>query len=93
MATTVISANGDYVLPPNGTDVTQSESSTVMILENSATATLLFGMADLNDNFLEFPDGDTILIGDVINHGMGCKLMVRASGIISGSVTIRVLAH
>lgn len=89
----VISADGDYILQqhPNN-NVTQSQGSTVMAVENSAGAVMIYGMADTNGDFVAYPDG-TIAIGDTIFHGIGVVLMVRVSGIIADTVTIRVNPH
>jgi hypothetical protein len=94
MSTTeIITADGDYILqqhPENS--VTRSQGSTVMVIENSAAATLEYGMGDLNGDFVAYPDG-TIAVGDIIIHGIGVVLMVRASGITADTVTIRVNPH
>lgn len=88
MSEIVITSNDDYYLDQGiGFDVSHSNATTVIILENSATATLIFGCEDENGNFVAYPDGD-FLDGRVINHGKGARLMVRASGISADSVTI-----
>lgn len=85
----VITTNGDHLLTLYGkSDVTHTASSTVMIMENSANATLLFGFADSEENFVPYPNG-TFSDGKIINHGIGCRLMVRASNITVNTVTIR----
>lgn len=90
MSQITITENGDVVLPVTGDSVvTQTESSTIMILENSANATLIFGCADLNGDFVPYPAGQ-FSDGKLIRHGKGCKLMVRVSGIGVGSVTIGI---
>ncbi|MCK5612465.1 hypothetical protein KAR91_61905 [Candidatus Pacearchaeota archaeon] len=88
MSETIITIDGDYYLDQGlGFDVSHSSATTVIILENSATATLIFGCEDENENFVAYPDGD-FLDGRVINHGKGARLMVRASNISANSVTI-----
>lgn len=93
MSLRVIDADGDYFLDTaQNPQVRQSEATTVMILENSASATLVFGLADEDDDFVAFPNGE-IENGNVIHHGKGARLMVRVSGINTGTATIRLLAH
>lgn len=88
MSELIITENGDNYLDPGlGFGVNQNRSTTVMILENSASATLIFGCEDQDGNFVAYPNGE-FLDGRVINHGSGAKLMVRASGISGDSVTI-----
>ena len=88
MSEKVITANGDYYLEKDSRfEVSHVASTTVMILENSATAVLLFGCEDKDGNFVEYPNGE-FLDGRVINHGKGARLMVRASDITANSVTI-----
>lgn len=88
MSELIIDENGDFAFPgDNNTDVTQTGSSTILILENSASASLLFGCADQDGLFVAYPAGE-FNDGAVINHGRGCKLMVRVSGITGDTVTI-----
>ena len=85
----VIIADGDYLIKLDGrAQVTNSESSTMMIIENSAGAVLIFGFADENGVFVPYPNG-VFNDGKKINHGIGCRLMVRVSNITADSVTIR----
>lgn len=93
MAQITIDADGDYFLPTDSdTNVTNYDITTVMIVENSASATTEYGLADGGENFVAYPNG-TIAVGDLIAHGKGVRLMVRVGGITSGSVTIFVNKH
>lgn len=90
MAQTVITENGDFFLATEeDAQVTQTDASTVLVLENSAGASLLFGVGDENDSFVPYPNG-AFTDGKRIRHGRGARLMVRASEISADSVTIRV---
>lgn len=83
-----IEANDDFYLDPDlGFNVSHHGSTTVMVLENSANATLIFGCKDADDNFVAYPNGE-FSDGRIINHGKGAILMVRVSGISGDSVTI-----
>ena len=90
MIETVITANGDYqILDPEDFYRATTATSSVVIPENSAAATLIFGYAGTSNEFVGYPDG-TFNDGRIIDHGVGLKLMVRASGISANTVTIRV---
>ena len=89
MSKLIITTNGDFSFPGDQqTGVTQTEASTILIMENSADATLIFGCANAAGDFVAYPEGE-FRDGARINHGLGCQLMVRTSGIASDSVTIR----
>lgn len=89
MSKLVITTNGDFSFPGDQqTDVTQTDASTVLIMENTAAAALIFGCANAAGDFVAYPGGQ-FNDGARINHGLGCRLMVRASGIAGDSVTIR----
>ncbi len=84
----IITENGDYVLDESsGSRIRKTGSTSIMIRANTATATALFGYGDGDDNFSPYNRG-TISTENVINHGAGAKLMVRISGISTGSITI-----
>ena len=88
MSKIVITTNGDHLLPIIGNfDVTHTAESTIMILENSASAALIFGVADSEGDFVAYPDG-AFGDGKRIAHGQGAKLMVRVADIAADSVTI-----
>ena len=85
----IITANGDYFLSVyDSSGIIQHDKSTIVISENSADATLIFGFADTDDNFVPYPNG-VFNDGKLVNHGKGCRLMVSVSNIVAGSVTIR----
>ena len=88
MSQITISANGDYVLPQSdGTQIRRSEATAVTIKANTASAVTQFGAGDDTDTFTAYANG-TIANDDTIAHGRGAKLMVRVSGITTGSVVI-----
>lgn len=94
MAKYTLSSDGDYYISPGSgpTEVTRCSVSTVMAVSNDDGATLTYGMEGDSDDFVPYPNG-TIAVGDIIAHGMGVKLMVSVSGIISNPVILRVLEH
>lgn len=88
MASIVITANGDYVLPQsNGSEIRRTSASFVGIKSNTASAVTEFGYGGENTVFKAYTNG-IISTEDIITHGEGAKLMVRVSGITSGEVTI-----
>lgn len=87
MSTATIIENGDFILSSEGSDIRTTGSTTVLIMSNSASATLEFGYGDADNIFVPFPDG-VIPDSALIKHGRGCKLMVRITGISSGNVVI-----
>jgi len=80
-------SDGDYDLINADMILRKHPSTTVVISKNDDVATIAFGYADQNDDFIVFPSG-VIVAGALINHGYGCRLMVRISGIIINPVTI-----
>lgn len=84
----VINDNGDYVLTDNDGTKIRSTSSTVLYVDsNTENAIIEVGYGDNNDVFSAIANG-FISNQNIVNHGRGTKLMVRVSGIISGTVTI-----
>lgn len=86
-----IESDGDIALPEFSGDVSwvarRSDYTVVQIVENEDVATLTFGFADANDDFVAFPSGE-ISTGKKIEHGFGCRLMVRAADIDTNPVVI-----
>jgi hypothetical protein len=90
MAEINIIEDGEYYFNPKlGFNVSRTDSTTVLVLENSASATLEFGCEDSAGSFVGYPNG-TFSDGRVINHGRGAKPMVKATGISTGSVTLGI---
>lgn len=86
-----IEADGDHDLPEVSGEISwaarRSDYTVAQIIENDDSATITFGFADASDNFVAFPGGE-ISTGKKIDHGYGCRLMVRVSGITTNSVII-----
>ncbi len=90
MAEIKIYQNGDYSLELDDRyEVTHNSKSTVMIVENSANATLTLGYINEDGSFIEFPNG-LLTEGAVVNHGVGCDFVVRVTDLSVQSVTISV---
>ncbi len=87
MSELIITANGEYVLPDGTKQIRTTATTSVMIKSNTATAVCEFGYGDESDTFKAFTNG-IVSTDQLISHGRGCKLMVKASGISSGEVTI-----
>jgi hypothetical protein len=91
MAQITITSDGTYILKEPNSNVRPSVATTILVRENTDGATLLFGYGDADNNFVPFEDG-TIEIDNIIYHGVGCKLMVSVTGIITGTVNIYFFA-
>lgn len=81
--TTEITISADGVTELQADDryvVTHHRTTTVVIRANVDAAVLTFGLIDSSDDFTAFPDG-IIADGNIINHGIGCRLAVSIAGI------------
>ncbi len=85
MEVKTIATNGDHRLPERTNAVRPYERTSVIIIENIDGATITFGVADDEGNFIGYADG-AITEDGVINHGFATELMVRISGIITNPV-------
>ena len=93
MSTQTLPITENAVVPLESDDnlaVSHARKTTVVILENSAGATVVIGIiakiADV-DTFVPYADG-AITDDGTFNHGRGSKLAANVSGITGDSVTI-----
>ena len=90
MEVKTFTSNGDYNLPERQASREKTdriyERTSVVILNNPDPATLTFGVADDNGDFVGYVDG-AIADDGVINHGFGAQLMVR---IASLTTTVKI---
>jgi len=91
MQTFTIIEDGDFDIPEILWNITwaarRSDYTVVQIISNEDSATVTFGFSDADEDFVAFPGGE-ISTGKKIEHGYGCRLMVRVSGITTHSVEI-----
>lgn len=90
MSVQVITTNGNYVLTDQGSQVRGEVTTTVVLHENSASATVTIGFINLAGAFVAYPSGeftgdDT---GKLVWHGLGAKLAVKVEGIAANTVTV-----
>lgn len=71
-----LDANGEYDLTITNSNIINNDRTTVVIVSNPDTATIVFGYKDSSGNFKAYAEG-TIDTDAVINHGRGVKLMVK----------------
>lgn len=75
-------SNGDHHLPDGEDIFRRVERTSVIIISNPDPATITFGIADGDGNFVAYADG-AITEDTVINHGFGVDLMARVAGLVT----------
>lgn len=84
-----LSANGDYYIGNDTSNIRSRHSSAIKIFNIPSGATVALGCDDSTGSFSQYTDG--VITGDVeISHGVGTKLMIRIAGLTSGSVILGV---
>ena len=84
----VITTNAVHVLEADANlAVSHARKTTIVIIENSASATVTIGIVSEDGDFVAFANG---LITDdgTFNHGRGAKLAALVADIADDSVTI-----
>ena len=87
MSELIVTVDGDFFLDPElNHDVLMWPATSVKVQENVDVATITFGYADQDENFVAYDDG--VVSEARILHGKGVRLMVRVAGKTANNVVI-----